>query len=29
VPEHVISAYQKLITRGLFRASDQGNGHDR
>ena len=29
VPEHVISAYQKLITRGLFGATDKGNGHDR
>src|SRR3954449_10299604 len=29
VPEHVISAYQKLITRGLFNSSDKGNGHDR
>ena len=24
VPEHVISAYQKLITRGLFNAPDKG-----
>ena len=29
VPDHVISAYQKLITRGLFNTSDKGNGHDR
>ena len=29
VPEHVISAYQKLTTRGLFSASDKDNGHDR
>lgn len=29
VPDHVISAYQKLITRGLFSAPDKGNGHDR
>ena len=29
VPGHVISAYQKLITRGLFNTSDKGNGHDR
>src|SRR3954449_12994767 len=28
VPEHVISAYQKLITRGLF-TRDKGNGHGR
>src|ERR1700754_5322962 len=28
VPEHVISAYRKLVTRGLFTA-DKGNGHDR
>jgi len=27
VPEHVISAYQKLITRGLFKSRDKGNGH--
>ncbi|MFL6790760.1 MAG: TetR/AcrR family transcriptional regulator [Bradyrhizobium sp.] len=26
VPDHVISAYQKLITRGLFSAPDKGNG---
>ena len=29
VPDHVISAYQKLVTRGLFNASDNGNDHDR
>src|SRR6202022_1235599 len=29
VPDHVISAYQKLITRGLFNVPDKGNGHDR
>jgi AcrR family transcriptional regulator len=28
VPDHVISAYQKLVTRGLF-TSDKSNGHDR
>jgi hypothetical protein len=28
VPGHVISAYRKLVTRGLF-AADKGNGHDR
>ena len=28
VPDHVISAYQKLVTRGLF-TPDKGNGHDR
>ena len=27
VPDHVISAYQKLVTRGLF-TPDKGNGHD-
>ena len=27
-PEHVISAYQKLVTRGLF-TPDKGNNHDR
>ena len=27
-PEHVISAYRKLVTRGLF-TLDKGNGHDR
>ncbi len=29
VPGHVISAYQKLITRGLFDKSDKGQRHDR
>lgn len=29
VPDHVISAYRKLMTRGLFTKSDKGNGHDR
>jgi AcrR family transcriptional regulator len=29
VPDHVISAYQKLMTRGLFIKSDKGNSHDR
>jgi len=29
VPEHVISAYQRLMTRGLFNAPDKANGHDR
>jgi AcrR family transcriptional regulator len=29
VPDHVISAYQKLMTRGLFNAPDKGNGHER
>lgn len=28
VPEHVISAYQKLVTRGLF-TPDKGDPHDR
>ena len=28
VPDHVISAYQKLVARGLF-TPDKGNGHDR
>jgi AcrR family transcriptional regulator len=27
-PEHVISAYRKLVTRGLF-TQDKGNDHDR
>jgi AcrR family transcriptional regulator len=27
VPDHVISAYQKLVTRGLF-TPQKGNGHD-
>ena len=29
VPDHVILAYQKLVTRGLFKAADDGNGHER
>ena len=29
VPDHVISAYQKLVTRGLFNAADKGNDHER
>jgi len=29
VPDHVITAYQKLITRGLFNAPENGNGHER
>jgi AcrR family transcriptional regulator len=29
VPEHVISAYEKLITRGLFTLPGEGNGHGR
>src|SRR6266567_2053316 len=29
VPDHVISAYQKLVTRGLFNAPEEGNDHDR
>src|SRR6476659_7460193 len=29
VPDHVISAYQKLVTRGLFKASVEGNDHER
>jgi hypothetical protein len=29
VPEHVISAYQKLITRGLFTLPGEGNRHGR
>jgi AcrR family transcriptional regulator len=29
VPDHVISAYQKLVTRGLFNSGDKDNGHDR
>ncbi|MEP6838517.1 MAG: TetR/AcrR family transcriptional regulator [Bradyrhizobium sp.] len=29
VPHHVISAYQKLMTRGLFTKFDKGNGHER
>src|SRR4030088_2637054 len=29
VPDHVLSAYQKLMTRGLFNTSDKGNDHER
>ena len=29
VPDHVISAYRKLITRGLFTTSGKDTGHDR
>jgi AcrR family transcriptional regulator len=29
VPDHVITAYQKLITRGLFNVPEDGNGHER
>jgi hypothetical protein len=29
VPDHVISAYRKLMTRGLFTKLDKGTGHDR
>ena len=29
VPDHVISAYRKLVTRGLFNAADKGNDHGR
>jgi AcrR family transcriptional regulator len=29
VPDHVISAYEKLITRGLFTPPGEGNGHER
>ena len=29
VPDHVVLAYQKLVTRGLFKAADDGNGHER
>jgi len=29
VPDHVISAYQKLVTRGLFKASVEGHDHER
>lgn len=29
VPEHVISAYRKLITRGLFNVPDKGNDNGR
>jgi AcrR family transcriptional regulator len=28
-PDHVISAYRKLVTRGLFNRTSEGNGHDR
>jgi len=29
VPDQVISAYEKLITRGLFTLPAKGNGDDR
>ena len=29
VPDHVITAYQKLVTRGLFKSADKGNDHER
>ena len=29
VPSHVISAYEKLITRGLFNAPTEGTEHER
>ena len=29
VPEHVITAYQKLVTRGLINTSDKENKHER
>ena len=29
VPDHVITAYQKLVTRGLFNSADKGNDHER
>src|SRR4030081_3285351 len=29
VPDHVISAYQNLMSRGLFNTSDKGNDHER
>src|SRR6266478_1251563 len=29
VPDHVISAYRKLITRGLFTPRSEGDNHDR
>jgi len=29
VPDHVISAYEKLITRGLFTPPREGNSHER
>jgi hypothetical protein len=28
-PDHVISAYRKLVTRGLFNKASQDNGHER
>ncbi|MDI4233038.1 helix-turn-helix domain containing protein [Bradyrhizobium sp. Arg237L] len=28
-PDHVISAYRKLVTRGLFNRASEDNGHDR
>jgi AcrR family transcriptional regulator len=28
-PDHVISAYRKLLTRGLFNTPGEGKGHDR
>jgi AcrR family transcriptional regulator len=29
VPDHVLSAYQKLVTRGLFNPQEEANQHDR
>jgi len=29
VPDHVISAYRKLVTRGLFKATDKEDHHGR
>jgi hypothetical protein len=29
VPDHVISAYRKLMTRGLFNSPDKDNDHER
>ena len=29
VPDHVMSAYQKLVTRGLFNTTGKGNDHER
>jgi hypothetical protein len=29
VPDHVISAYEKLITRGLFTPRSESDNHDR
>jgi AcrR family transcriptional regulator len=29
VPDHVLSAYQKLVTRGLFNPQEEGDRHDR